>query len=132
MYAERGFSMKDRIKALRNELKLTQTEFAERIGISRSALTKLESGENVPSGATVKLIVNEFKVNEIWLRDGEGEMFRSMSEQEELATWLAEINAMPTSSAQRRVARMLTMLEPNDWITIDKMIKALIDDNKEE
>lgn len=117
--------MNERIKQIRNALKLTQTDFAEKIGISRSALTKLEAGTSVPAGTTIKAMVREYNVNEQWLREGVGEMFRPVSETEELAKWLAEVNRQPTTSAQRKIARMLTMLDPDDWITIEKMINAL-------
>ncbi len=67
--------MKDRIKELRKYLKMSQTEFADSIKISRSALSKIESGENTPSEQTIELIVSKHKANEEWLKNGTGEMF---------------------------------------------------------
>ena len=46
------------------------------LSISRSAVCKMESGENSPSDQTIALICKEFNVNEDWLRTGEGEMFK--------------------------------------------------------
>lgn len=67
--------MKDRIKEVRKYAELSQTKFAEKIKISRSAMSKLESGENTPSEQTISLICKEFNVREEWLRTGNGEMY---------------------------------------------------------
>lgn len=117
--------MKDRIKAVRNELKLTQTEFAERIGISRSALTKLEAGISDPAERTIMLIAREFRVDEDWLRNGVGEMFMPKTQRQEMAEWIAEVDRMPSSSAQKRIMHLLAMLDPDDWNAIAKMIRII-------
>lgn len=65
----------ERIKELRKALKLTQTAFAERIGIRQNSVAVLESGKNTPSDQTIAFICREFRVSEDWLRTGEGEMF---------------------------------------------------------
>lgn len=67
--------MKDRIKEVRKYAELSQTKFAEKLKISRSAMSKLESGENAPSEQTISLICKEFNVREEWLRTGNGEMY---------------------------------------------------------
>lgn len=67
--------MKDRIKALRKELGLTQEKFADRLGVKRNTIASYEIGRNDPIDAVISLICREFKVNEEWLRTGEGDMF---------------------------------------------------------
>lgn len=67
--------MKDRIKEVRKYAELSQAKFAEKLKISRSAMSKLESGENTPSEQTISLICKEFNVREEWLRTGNGEMY---------------------------------------------------------
>lgn len=61
-----------RIKTIRTYNHLSQEEFGKRIGIGKTSVSKLESGENNPSERTIKLICSEFNVNEDWLRDGTG------------------------------------------------------------
>ena len=68
--------MNERIKAIRKKLGLSQTDFAERIAISRSALAKIESGENRPSERTQLLICDKFGINREWLQTGQGERLR--------------------------------------------------------
>ena len=41
--------MKNRIKKVRTDAKLNQSEFGKKISISRSAVWKIENGENTPS-----------------------------------------------------------------------------------
>ena len=72
--------MNERIKELRKALGLTQAEFAERIGLKRNTVTTYEMGRNEPISSVISLICREFKVNEEWLRTGEGEMFSSEPE----------------------------------------------------
>lgn len=67
--------MKDRLKKLRRELGLTQTEFAARIGSAQNTITGYENGRREPSSQVIALICKEFHANEQWLRDGVGEMF---------------------------------------------------------
>lgn len=69
--------MKDRLKKLRKELDLTQAEFAERIGSVQNTITGYESGRRSPSNPVISSICREFGVNEEWLRNGTGEMFKA-------------------------------------------------------
>jgi len=66
--------MNERIKMLRKALNLTQQEFADRIGIKRGSVANYELARNEPIDAVVSLICREFHVNELWLREGIGDM----------------------------------------------------------
>jgi transcriptional regulator with XRE-family HTH domain len=65
----------DRMIALRKALKMNQEEFAERLGLKRSALSMIEAKYNGLTEKNIKLICMVFNVNEDWLRTGQGEMF---------------------------------------------------------
>ena len=73
-------NIKDRIKKLRRELDLTQTEFAKKIGTKQSTITGYENGLRTPSGLAVSSICKAFGVNEKWLLDGTGDMFAKSEE----------------------------------------------------
>jgi len=47
------------------------------IGISNTAISKLESGENNITDQIILSVCRAFNVREEWLRTGEGEMFQS-------------------------------------------------------
>lgn len=76
--------MNERIKLLRNTLGLTMEKFGNRLGVGKSAINKIEKGENNVSDQMFKAICREFNVNEEWLRNGTGEMF-SLPEDETAA-----------------------------------------------
>ncbi len=72
-------TLAQRIKILRKELGLNQTEFAQRIGITQTSLSQIEGEKNGISYDVYKSIISEFKVDPMWLMDGVGTMFASSS-----------------------------------------------------
>lgn len=68
--------MKDRIKKIRKEANLTQEKFAERLGLKRNTIATYETGKSEPMDNIVLSICREFGINENWLRDGTGEMYK--------------------------------------------------------
>jgi transcriptional regulator with XRE-family HTH domain len=56
-------SLGRRIAGLRNEWGLTQTELAERVAISRVALSNLESNRSVPGERTIVLLSGVFHID---------------------------------------------------------------------
>jgi transcriptional regulator with XRE-family HTH domain len=120
--------MNERIKRIRNSLNISQTDFAQRLSISRSAVCKMESGENYPSEQTIKLICNEFSVNEEWLRTGKGEMFIEKSKDEQIAEMLADIQTGGEDTFKHRLVSALSKLNKEDWESLEKLIDLI---NKE-
>ena len=98
--------MKERLKALRKELRLTQQEFADRVGISRGNIGAYEVGKNAPSDAVISLICREFHVNEEWIRTGNGEMFVEETPDEEFMR-MAKAVASGDTEADRMIRRTL-------------------------
>lgn len=82
--------MNDRIKKLRKTLDLTQQEFAEKLGIKRNTIAQYEIGRNIPIDAVIKSICREFGVSEKWLRNGSGEMFEEVPEEDVYSRAAAE------------------------------------------
>jgi len=70
-------SIGKRIRELRHILKMTQSEFSERLGISYRTLQRWESGEFPIPERMLKLIEKTFNVNPQWLLEGEGEIFKA-------------------------------------------------------
>ena len=67
--------MNERIKEVRKALHLTQAAFAGRVGVKQQTIAMLEAGSSNPSEQLINGICREYRVNEDWLRTGEGEMF---------------------------------------------------------
>lgn len=67
--------MNKRLLAIRKALKLNQTDFGKKLGLSTAAVSALESGQRNLTDRHMLLLASELNVNEQWLRDGDGEMF---------------------------------------------------------
>lgn len=67
--------MSDRIIAIRKALKLSQKEFGKKLGVSRDVIGNIEYGRVQPKELLLQHICELYKVNEHWLKTGEGEMF---------------------------------------------------------
>ena len=64
-----------RIKDVRNSLGLTLEKFGEKLGVTKTAISRLEKGERSLTEQMTKSICREFSVDYMWLTTGEGEMF---------------------------------------------------------
>lgn len=67
----------ERVKKIRKELKLNQTEFGTKIAVAQSYMAAIESSQREVTPKIFKLICSEYGVNESWLETGVGEMFKS-------------------------------------------------------
>ena len=80
-------TMGSRIAQIVESNGLKKVEFARRLGIDQSYVTKLLKGEKFrPSDALIKSICREFNVSEDWLRTGNGEMCATVPDDEIAAT----------------------------------------------
>lgn len=86
-----------RLKALRTEHELSQSEFARRIGVKRQTLQHWDSGRNLPNGRVLLEISRRFRVSIDWLLLGKGKP-RYQSQARATATLEADL-----AEAVRRV-----------------------------
>jgi transcriptional regulator with XRE-family HTH domain len=70
-------TLAQRIKIIRKQLGMSQTEFANDIGITQTSLSQIEGEKNGISYDVYKAIVGKFNVDPLWLMDGTGEMYIS-------------------------------------------------------
>lgn len=117
--------MEERIKTLRKQLGLNQTEFGNKIGVKQTTVAGYESGTRTPLDAVVSSICRVFNVNENWLRTGEGDMFIELSRDEEIANFVGAILKDENESFKKRFISMLINLDESDWETLAKMVDLL-------
>ena len=65
--------MKERILYIREKSGLNQEAFAQRIGVTKSAISGYETGRRDPSPQVLHSISREFRYDLNWLKTGEGE-----------------------------------------------------------
>ena len=120
--------MNNRIREVREHFKLTQTEFGERLGVSRDVIGNIEYNRlknPKQKEPIIKLICSTFGVNELWLRSGEGDMFQAMNEDEELAAYLGDVMNDETASFRRRLTMEMKNWTPEVWQMLEEICKRL-------
>lgn len=119
--------MKDRIKTLRKTLKMTQQEFADRIGIKRNTVGLYEIGQSGISDTVIRAICREFDVNEEWLRTGSGEMFREVDTEARFSEWAGRVLAGRDETFQKRFVTMMMSLTEDQWRLLEEKARMLFD-----
>lgn len=124
--------MKDRIKELRKNKKLTQAEFGKRIGVKGNTITTYENGSRVPSEAVIKSICRVFNVNEEWLRTGQGDPDIQLSRDEALAQFFGEVMQGEDPDFRRRLLSVMSRLTTDEWALLEQMAWKLVDELQQE
>lgn len=116
----------ERIRHLRkNELKMTQDDFASKIDISRSNIGNIEIGRIAVTERTIASICREFNVNEEWLRTGEGEMFLPLTKNQLITEFAADL-VMEDNTFKKRLFEALAKLNESEWEVLEKLADSLI------
>lgn len=118
--------MNNRLKAVRNEVNMTQAQFAEALGTSRTAYAKYENGLVIPSDTFIGLLCNKFHISEKWLRTGEGSM-KSESDEDMLDRIARELSLTPLQS---EAFHYLMSLPDEERETVAKAFFILLRGNK--
>ena len=81
--------MNNRIREIRTFKKMTQEQFAEKLGLKRNTIATYETGVKPVSDRTISDICRVFDINEAWLREGVEPMFKEKDGQ--FSEYLSEI-----------------------------------------
>ena len=116
--------MNERIKKLRKSLGLTQQEFSDRIKVKRNTVATYEMGRSMPSDAAISLICREFNVNETWLRTGEGDMFKPVNRDQEIADFMADI-LKGEPDFRTKLISVMARLSADEWAMLERRAREL-------
>lgn len=114
-------TINDRIAWCVKDSNLTKTAFAEKINVSQSFISRLVSGEKVPSDRTIADICREFNISELWLRTGEGEPHIQRDEDEEFLEVTEQIH-MSDDDLIKRIIKAYWFMEDDEKAAIRKLI----------
>lgn len=81
----------ERVKQIRKSKGMTLEKFGEKVGVTKQTVSRIENGVNALTEQMLLSICREFDVNETWLRNGEGEMFKERSPSEEVGYYVEEL-----------------------------------------
>ena len=118
--------MKDRIRQIRKDLDMNQTEFGYELGASQKMITTFETGRVIPDKTIIMLICEKFHVNQTWLETGEGEPYKAGG----LYSVLRLLDAMP--ALQKMLEKAAPRLSLEDIKAINAGLEKIMQEDSEE
>lgn len=123
--------MNERLKAIRKSENLTLEEFGKMLGVTKAAISRLESGERNLTEQMIISISRTFRINENWLRTGEGKMKTESTRNQEIASFANKLMSDMDDSFQKRLFSALSKLNESDWIVLEKIADELAKKDEE-
>ena len=119
--------MKDRIKAVRSDAKMTQAAFAETVHVSRNYIAQIEMGIMTPGDNLIRNICDKYGINETWLREGTGPMYAPTGREEEMARLVKRLMADQPDSFQSALVSTLLRFDPNgpEWEILERIYNSI-------
>ena len=122
--------MKDRLKAIRKALDMTQQEFADQMGVSRAPIASCEVGRTEPTAALISLICRTYNVSEIWLRSGVGDMFVPRTRHDELAAYMGQLLGGKCTEMEEAIISVMARTSIDEWKLIQRKADELLEELK--
>lgn len=76
--------MNDRFKQIRKDQRLTQADYGKKLNMSRTGIASIENNQCSITDSTISDVCRVFNVNENWLRNGSGPMYRPIMDTDNL------------------------------------------------
>ena len=112
----------ERINLIRKTLNLTCEKFGEKLGVGKTAISNIETGNRNITEQMRKAICREFRVDYMWLTTGEGDMF--METDLDDFELIQDIISNQSEFAQN-VFKLCCKLTEEDWKNIEKVAKNI-------
>ena len=106
--------MNERLKQARKALGLSQSKFAEKLGMTAQALSLIEIGKTPITDKHIKPICAIFNVNEEWLETGNGAMFLNKDELDRFAKRFSSLSERDKSYINSLMDAMLDRQEEGE------------------
>lgn len=115
-------NINDRIGILLDKLKITKTAFAESLRVSQQYISKLTKKGN-PSNLLIDDICKKYGVNEEWLRTGTGEIFVTLSDEDEYMRAATEISVSGDEFAMKAIIEYWKLDEQSKQLFRDFLLR---------
>ncbi len=103
-------SENERLKEIRKLLDFTQREFSDALDIKQGSYSDVERGKAGISAVLLKNLIRRFRINPLWLCEGEGEMFIDTSNNGvSIASGIINLGNRGKSSSKETNNEMTTM-----------------------
>ena len=124
-------TMSNRIAYIVQMSNMTKTAFAKRINLSQGMVSMLCAGTSSPSDRTIADICREFRINEQWLRTGEGEMQIAETQRDKLQNFFSDVLATAPDERSAFIAA-LADLPSEFWPLVADIARKYADNLKKE
>ena len=129
-------SQGQRVRILRKELDLTLEKFAKPLGVGKTAISNIENESRNLTDQMIISICREYNVNEEWLRSGEGEPFKKLSKEEEIASYVEDLlsdgTENPLYEIILEIMRTYSELTPKSQEVLRDFSRKLLDNMRKE
>lgn len=114
----------ERVREIRKFLGLTLEKFGKKLGVGKTAISKIEKGENNLTEQMAKSIFREFGVDYIWLTTGEGEMF--VDSDNDFHEKIDRI-MLNEDDARKNIFKFMLELSDNDVDALNKLMQQAVE-----
>lgn len=120
-------SLGKRIRQIRKYYNLNQNNFAKKLGVTNTAVSKMELGTYNVTNTMQNLICKEYNINQTWLSTGKGEMFTNNEDD-----YIDIINRIMSSSNSYLpiILKVLVQLNTEDWNTLKHIIFLFLEEER--
>ena len=119
-------TMNERIEICIKDSGLNKTAFAKKLGVTQPFISKLCSGVSQPSDRTISDICREFRINEAWLRTGEGEMHLPVNRDQAITDFMADI-LKGSPDFRTKLVGVMARLSVEEWDMLEHRARELAD-----
>ena len=109
----------ERVKEIRKALGLTLEKFGERLGVGKTAISKIEKGERNLTDQMAKSICREYGINYDYLISGKGDMYAN--DEKEYHAMIDHI-LKGESQFAKNLFKTFASFDVSDWEALCKMI----------
>lgn len=121
----------ERLISIRKRENLSQNDFAKKLNLSRNFISLVENGNRELSERTLKDICHEFKINENWLRTGEGEAHSPVSRKQAISDFMKDCLQDEEDSFRVGLVEALAELTIEQWEVLEQIAVTAANKNRD-
>lgn len=118
--------MNNRFKEIRKTLNMTQKEMGAVLGITNGSVSDIEKGKANLTDRNISLICEKLAVNEDWIRNGNGDMFRPELPVDENTVLLANLD-LENNPRTKAFLEILDQLDEKSKTVLLDLAKSLLE-----